>query len=82
MMEAMKTYRFTLILPDLDDETAERIYARCPDASVGRRNGTPYTAFDREAESLEAAIDSATADLRGLGLQPVRVEMELPTGAD
>jgi len=72
----MKPYRFTLILADLDDETAERIYARCPDASVGQRNGTPYAAFDREANSLESAIDSATADLRHLDVRPVRVETE------
>jgi hypothetical protein len=40
-------------------------------------NGTSYVAFDREAESLEAAIDSAVAVLRRLGVEPMRVEMDL-----
>jgi len=77
----MKVYQFTLILPNLDDQTAEHIYERCDDASVGSRNGTPYAAFDREASSLEAAIDSATADLRSVDVWPIRVEMEVPVGA-
>jgi len=78
----MKTHRFTLILPNLDDETAERISAQCPDASAGRHHGTPYVAFDREADSLETAIDSAAANLQALGVRPVRVEMEVPAGAN
>ena len=74
----MKTYEFTLFLPDVDDETADAIYGKCKDSSLGKCSGTTYVAFDREADSLESAIDSAVADLKSAGVQPLRLEMELP----
>lgn len=74
----MKTYQFTVIIPDVDDENAESLYNRCPDSSLGSSNGIPYVAFDREANSLEAAIHSAIEDLRKVGIQPRRIEMEIP----
>jgi len=77
----MNTYEFTVIVPDMDKETAEAIYARCADSSLGKSNGTTYVAFDREAESLESAIASAVADLTGIGVRPIRVEMEVPVTA-
>jgi hypothetical protein len=76
----MKTYEFTVILPEIDDDTADAIYRRCDDSSVGRSNRTTYAAFDREAESLESAIESAIADLRKVGIQPIRIEIEVPAG--
>ncbi len=75
----MKTYAFTLILPETDDTVAETIYGTCTDASLGKSHGTTYVAFDREAESLEVAIDSAIADLQHVGIQPLRIEMDIPT---
>ena len=77
----MKMYEFTLVLPDVDDETADAIYGKCKDSSLGKCNGTTYVAFDREAESLEAAIDSAVADLKSVGVQPLHVQMEVPAAA-
>ena len=77
----MKVYEFTLILPEVDDETADAIYGKCEDSSLGKGNGTTYLAFDREAASLEAAIDSALTDLRSLGVQPLRIEMEVPAAS-
>ena len=74
----MKTYEFTLIVPDIDDATVDAVYGRCPDSSIGSVHGTMYVAFDREAMSLEAALDSAIADLRQLGIAPIRVEMDVP----
>ena len=74
----MKTYEFTIIVPEVDDRKAEAIYAKCKDSSLGKSHGTTYVAFDREAESLEHAIDSAIADLNSVGVQPMRVEMEVP----
>ena len=74
----MKTYEFTLLLPNVDEQTASAIYGRCKDSSLGKCSGTTYLAFDREAESLESAIDSAVADLKSVGVQPLRLEMELP----
>lgn len=74
----MKVYQFTLILPEVDDETADAIYGKCRDSSLGRAAGTTYLAFDREAASLESAINSALADLRSLGIQPLQIQMEVP----
>ncbi len=74
----MKTYEFTLILPDIDDATVDAIYGLCQDSSIGRSHGTMYIAFDRESISLEMALDSAVADLRRLGIDPLRVEMDVP----
>lgn len=74
----MKTFEFTLIVPDIDDAVIDAIYGKCPDSSVGRTHGTMYVAFDREASSLELALHSAVADLRQLGVRPLRVEMDVP----
>lgn len=73
----MKTYEFTLIVPDVDDETAEAIYGKCSDSSVGKCNGVTYAAFDRESKSLESAIDSAIRDLRNIGVELLRIEMDI-----
>lgn len=73
----MFTYEFTLVIPEIDPQTADAIYGVCSDSSVGRANGTTYVAFDREAESLEVAIQSAIDDLRRVGVRPLRVEMEV-----
>ncbi len=77
----MKTYEFTLIVPDVDDATVDEVYGRCSDASIGRSRDTMYVAFDREATSLDAALSSATEDLRQLGIAPIRVEMDVPEPA-
>ena len=74
----MKTYEFTLNISEVDDKTSEAIYSKCTDSSLGKCNDTTYVAFDREAESLEYAIDSAIADLRRVGVQPLHIEMKIP----
>ena len=74
----MATYAFTLIVPETDDAIVEMIYGACADASFGKSHGTTYVAFDREAESLEIAINSAIADLERIGVQPSSVEMDVP----
>ena len=77
----MKTYEFTLVIPDVTEQTADAVYGTCADASLGRSNGITYVAFDREAESLESAISSAVADVESVGVRPVRVQMELSAAA-
>ncbi len=70
-------HSFTLILSgvkSLDDLEAGVYGAGCDDALVGMRSGIPYVAFDREAESLFAAIQSAIRDVRKAGLEIVRIE--------
>lgn len=70
---------FTLILSaEPDDDQAERLYERCPDATLGVRAGVPYAAFDREAPSVPDAIRSAMQDLRvaAPSIHVLRVEPE------
>ena len=74
----MQIYEFILIISDVDEETAEAIYGQCQDSSVGKSHETTYVAFDREAESLESAISSAVDDLKKIGVQPMKVEIEVP----
>ncbi len=77
----MRGYQFTLILPEVDDETADAIYGKCKDSSLGKAGETTYLAFDRESASLESAIDSALGELRSLGVQPLQIQMEVPAAA-
>ncbi len=75
----MTIYEFMLILakPSLSGKDCDVLYeAGCDDGSVVTRNGVTYIAFDREAESLEDAIRSATAQVRAAGFEVARVEMD------
>jgi len=74
----MQIYEFTVIIPEVDEATADAIYAQCQDSSLGKSNGETYVAFDREAPSLESAIDNAVADLKKIGVQPLKVEIKVP----
>ena len=77
----MKIYEFTFILPEIDDATVNAIYGLCQDTSIGKAHGTMYVTFDRESVSLEMAIDSAISDLRKIRVEPIRIEMDVPTVA-
>ena len=74
----MKQFHFSLPISSIDDDMIDALYGRCADASVGSNHGTMYVAFDREATNLETAIDSAVTDLWDLGIEPLRVEMDVP----
>ncbi len=76
----MTKYSFTLILagsPELTDDLAERLYTTgCDDGSPGMCNGVTLIDFHREAESLEAALRSAIADVNAAGCTVARAEIE------
>lgn len=74
----MRTYEFTITIPDVDDETIDALAGRCPDSGVGTSEGRTFVDFDREANSLGEAIDSAVADLEALGIHPLRAMIDLP----
>ena len=63
----MPIHHFTLIVDgsDLQDEPLiDALFeAGCDDATVGRTDGVQYIDFDREAESLGEAINSAVRDV-------------------
>lgn len=72
-------FSFTLLLSGIDELTSEienKLFeAGCDDAILGIHAGTPYLAFDREADSLEEAIRSALHDVEAanVGLEVIRV---------
>jgi hypothetical protein len=79
----MSTFSFGVIVPgsftdhdailDATDALAE---AGCLDASIcGHAEGMELF-FERDSESLEAAIRSAIADVEGAGFAVARVEVE------
>ena len=68
-----------MIVSEMGDSTADAIYGLCPDSSVGATHGVSYVAFDREADTLEGAIQSAVSHLRHLDVEPLRIELDVPT---
>ena len=73
-------YEFRVILKGLDDvseELADALFeAGCDDSSPGVFCGVAHVDFDREAESLEAAIRSAVADVQKAGCVVERIQIE------
>ncbi|TVS17107.1 MAG: hypothetical protein EA424_13335 [Planctomycetaceae bacterium] len=73
----MKQHEFTLVLTDdPDDEQADRMYGTFDDGTIATIAGVPQIQFHRDAESLEEAIRSAIGDVRSVGFDVARVEME------
>jgi hypothetical protein len=73
-------YRFTVILGGLrevSDELADALFeAGCDDGSPWSSEGVAAVAFDREAESFEQAVRSATADVQKAGCRVAWVKIE------
>ncbi len=73
----MKTHEFTLVLTaDPNEDDADRMYAAFNDATISTIAGVPQIHFHREARSLEEAIRSAIGDVRSVGFDVERVELE------
>ena len=76
----MKCYEFIVILRGLDvidDDLADKLFeAGCDDGSPFSSCGIAGVGFSREAESLEAAIRSAVADVQKAGCTVERVQIE------
>lgn len=79
----VKKFEFTLILrsgAELSEDLADALFeAGCDDASPGICNGVVSIDFDREAESLEQAIQSAINQARGAGAEVEKVEIDART---
>ena len=76
----MRIYDFTLILSsgtELTEELGEALFvAGCDDGSPGSCAGVVTIDFHREAETLEAAIRSAIADVQKAGCTVAKAEIE------
>lgn len=76
----MKTYEFDVVLSETDaitDDLADALFAAgCDDGTPVSRNGSAWIHFDRDAISLEAAIQSAVAQVQSVGLKVAKVELD------
>lgn len=76
----MKKYQFSLILkgsPELTEEIADQLFeAGCDDGTPGTCNGVFSIDFHREADSLEAAINSAINNVKTAGYDVEHVQIE------
>jgi hypothetical protein len=74
---SMREYEFMVILSaDPTDDQADRLYSIFADGTIVTVAGTPQIHFHREADSLESAIRSAIGDVRAVGFDVIRVEMQ------
>ena len=75
-------YHFTVVLANCEvmtPELTEALYAAgCDDGTPWSGNGEAFVTFDRDAESLEAAIRSAVADVHRAGCTAKHTIVELP----
>lgn len=73
----MKEHEFTLVLSsDPDEQEADRLYTIVNDGTISTIAGIPQIHFHRASPSLEEAIRSAIGDVRSVGFDVRRVEME------
>ena len=76
----MKTFEFTIIASGLDpqaDDFLPRFYdGGCDDATVSFQKGRIIVDFAREAESFQAAVASALADVASTGATIERAQPE------
>lgn len=76
----MNKYEFSVILkgaPELTEEIADRLFeAGCDDGTPGTCNGVFSIDFHREADSLEAAINSAIKNVETAGYAVEHVQID------
>ena len=76
----MREHEFTLILTtDPSEEDADRLYKVFNDGTLSTIAGSSKIQFHRQADSLEQAIRSAIGDVRSVGIDIARVELEPDT---
>lgn len=73
----MRILEFTFILTsEPNEEEADQLYKVVDDGTLATIEGMPQIRFHREALSLEEAIGSALLDIRKVGFDVLRVEIE------
>jgi hypothetical protein len=78
----MRSYDFKIVLADvssISDSQSDCLYeAGCDDGTIVCRNGVVSVRFLRESPTLEAAINSAAADVERAGFRVEHVEVHCP----
>ena len=79
--EKCSFYQFDVVLariaPEISDELADELFAAgCDDGTACSSEGVAWIGFTREADSLEAAIRSAVADVQKANCTVSRIQIE------
>ena len=78
----VQTFTFYVYLAEvteLTDDLENRIFAAgCGDALLASKGAQVYLNFDRQAESLDAAVASAMRDVAAAGLEVCTIEIPRP----
>jgi hypothetical protein len=79
----MSGYRFAIVIPtaphshdEMLDATDALGAAGCTDASIRGHSAGMELLFERDANTLEAAISSAVADVERAGYRVLKVELD------
>jgi hypothetical protein len=74
----MKVFGFTIAIDEFVDnlDAIDVFYGKTADASVAASEGKTLIHFDREAESLDAALRSAVADVQDAGWQVCEITIQ------
>lgn len=71
----MHTFNLVLDTPEVNQTVEDAILeAGCDDGFLYSRDGATYLDFEREAASLQEAVQSAIQDVQAAGYRVVRVE--------
>jgi hypothetical protein len=79
MAKRLRKYDFTILVKNIDDDhgrCAQRLYAVCGDAMLGRQAGYDFVDFIRKADSFEEAATSAIRDVRKARMTPMRIKLD------
>ncbi|MGH9172724.1 MAG: hypothetical protein ACRD1H_00130 [Vicinamibacterales bacterium] len=74
----MPIYDFRLVLDqtDISEAEADTIYGRCKDGTLISSGEVTFMDFDRDAATLDDAVQSAIRDVNAAGFRVARVEIE------
>ena len=74
----MNRYDITITIDRLveDLDAVDAFYGRCGDASMFNADGVTKITFHRDADTLDAALRSAVADVEGFGYRVEKIEIE------
>lgn len=71
-------YEFVIYIAEITEDQADQVAGKWPETTSGARAGREYVGFTRGANSLGEAIDQAIADLKSIGIAPLKVEADYP----
>lgn len=77
--DEIMSFEFDIYVAEITEKQADEVAARWSETTSGARAGQEYVGFKREAHSMGEAIDQAIADLKTLGIAPVKVEADYPS---